>query len=481
MGEAEHYFRAAELLRMCKPSSFLEVSEDRLQGDLDCLAALGERDLIVAIADCFLDAAPRSPHPRRLLLLSAACLAVGAEERAITLLSSEAPQSRGANSIGAFAGIYPVRLLFPQHWSRRDEQGLVTFSAPRILGRPSGHSVTLPLPFQDCAVIEGARVFGEFNIIDGQDRLAIYDLAGHPRLPNVAGQALEVKGTALAMDRAVVYRGYDRRERLSCAVHIAGRCASNYFHWMIEYLPRILTAIEAGADARAKLLVPAKMTPSMRRALDIVNAGRFPIHEFASSDLLEVDRLFVPSMHTCVVDGRALPLSRIGALSPRHLRFVRERILRRVQEYDRGPDLPRKVLLVRGRRMRSLDTEEEIRSALIEIGFVAIDPMQLQFEDQVRLFRDAEVVVTASGAALTNLLFCQNNPDIIALIGAHIADFNLYSNLLQIAGGGRFSQVPGRVLASPTRVVSEEHYIHADYTVEVEAVMQTLRNLKEES
>jgi hypothetical protein len=349
---------------------------------------------------------------------------------------------------------------------------------PLIMGRPSEHFLTLPLPFQGCFAIERARVFGEFNIIDENDRLVVYDHAGHPRLPEVAGQALEVRGTPLAMDRAAVYYAYNRRERAPSAIHIAGRCAPNYFHWMIEYLPRVLTAIEAGVDPDAKLLIPANMPISMCRALDIVNAGRFPVHEFASGILLEVDKLFVPSMPSCIVDGRALPLSRISALSPRHLRFVRERILRHVQCDESARPLPRKVFLTRGRRVRSLDTEDQIRSALAAKGFVAVDPAKLRFEDQVRLFRDAEVIVSSSGAALTNLLFCERSPNVIALIGTHNVDFNLFSNVLQIAGGGRFSHVTGRPLTTATQSVNEHHYIHVDYGVRVQDVMETLHRLQ---
>lgn len=481
LGDAPKYFRAAELLSGCRPSSFFDVSEDRLQSHLDCLAALGERDLILAIADLFVRASIRDPNPRRLLLLAGACVAVNAKERASALLSSQEPRSRGADPIGKVAGIYPVRELFPPHWARRDEAGLVTVRKPGVMGRPSEHGVTLPLPFQDCAAIERARVFGEFNIIDADDRLVIYDHAGHPRLPHVAGQRLEIRGAALAMDRAAVYCAYARRERLPAAVHIAGRCAANYFHWMIEYLPRLLTAIEGNVDREAKLLIPANMARSMRQALDIVNASRFPVHEVAKNTLLEVDRLFVPSMHSCIVDGGALPLSRISALSWRHLRFVRERILSHVQKRGDSAPLPRKVFLLRGTRARNLCNEDRIRAVLADEGFVAVDPTRLHFKDQVRLFRDAKAIVAASGAALSNLLFCENEPDVLALVGRHILDFNMYSNVLQIAGGGRFSHVPGRPLISPSDAVTEEHYIHVDYAVRVEDVLESLRYMRSQN
>ena len=474
LGETHLYFKAFEFFQDCSPTIFLTIIEDRLQAVLECLVTCGDAGLVDNIAASFADAGQPQSNPRRALLIACACMATGNDKRARELLESKVAELLGAGSVERLTGVYGVRSLFPPHWSRRDPPGMVTFADPLILGRSTGNYVTLPLPFQQCAIVENAYVFGEFNISDRDKNLLIYDHAGHPRLPHVAGNHTEIKGSAMAMDKAVVYRPYLQQIQLSSAIHIAGRCASNYFHWMIEYLPRLITAEEAGIEASAPLLVPAGMPRSMRQALKIVNERKFPVHEFLPTTLLDVDRLYVPSMHTCIVDGRALPLSTIGAVSPHHLHIVRDRILKHVAQLGGTNSLPRKVLLLRGNRGRALRTEEEIRIALVAEGFEAVDPTDLEFEDQVRLFRDADAIVSASGAALTNLLFCERRPDVFALIGSHITDFNLFSNILPIAGGGQYSQVPGRPLAPPVEVVNEDHYIHVDYRSSLKDVLTSI-------
>ena len=481
LGAPEAYEHALALLQGCKPATLASLPEYALQQALECLATYGEHDLIVSIASQF-RRAPHGVYPGPAILVSAACVAVREEALVAPLLAAIVEDPRKANEIGRLAGVYEVRTLFPPHWSRHDPQGTVGFTDPWIMGEPSEKRTVLPLPYEGCASLDNACIIGGFNVIDAEGCLVVYDYAGHPSLPHVAGLRNQVRGTALAMNRAVVICPYRRRANLASAILIGGRIESNYFHWIVEYLPRLLTAIEGGATNDIPLLIPAGMPQSMRRALEIINQEAFPVYEYEPDTLLEVDRLFIPSMHSCIVDGLALPLSRIGVLSPRHLQFVRERILQHVAKLDRevaAPthDSPDKILLLRGRRARAVTSELVIQSELMKQGFVAVDPVALSFEDQVRLFRDAKVIVAASGAALTNLLFCSKDPAVFSLIAGHNVEFSLFANLLQIAGRGCFTHVPGKATTTARESPNAEFYVHANYEVEPDDVIKAIKTM----
>ena len=355
LGLATHLLRLAELrdkndyhdanalLVGCDPKSFLKISRLSLESALKCLAAHGHRDQILAIAAEVMRSSLERVEPDLALIVGAACLGVNAEAEADALFASwrdVAPSSSGG---GYLSGVFPVRTLFPNHWERVEEFGYCTFALPSIMGKPREQKVRLPLPHDGCAVMENALIAGAFTVLDDAGSIIVYDLAGHPRYPYVAGHNSLMKGSPLVPDRAVMHYSYWAQNHLPKAVHLSGRCASNYFHWLVEYLPRILNAIEAGADPDAALLVPAKSPSSMRRALDLVNNRHFPVHTLAKGTLLKVDRLYVPSMHSCVVDGLALPLPQIGGLSARHLRFVRERILQYVERNGVNRCFPERV------------------------------------------------------------------------------------------------------------------------------------------
>jgi hypothetical protein len=57
---------------------------------------------------------------------------------------------------------------------------------------------------------------------------------------------------------------------------------------------------------------------------------------------------------------------------------------------------------------RHIINEDEVMEALTPFGFVAYTLENLSFSDQVRLFSQAEVVVSPHGAGLTNIIFAEN-------------------------------------------------------------------------
>ena len=445
-----------------------------LEKILSCLVAEGDRDRIAAIASDLSRGSPILPPVWQGLAVASAFVEVDADAEADKLFAGWRDVTPKLFGHRHLSGVFKVRTLFSEHLGRSDAPGLCRFKLPSINGVPRSHEVILPLPYDDCVVLENAAVAGFETIVDDAGRIAVYDLAGHPRFPHVAGHAGLLKGTRQRPDRAVLHYPFERVIELPSAVHLAGRSAGNYFHWLVEYLPRLLNAIEGKADKDAPILIPENLPNSMMRALAIVNAGRFPTQVVPKGAALEVERLFVPSMHTFIVDAMAMPLRAIGAMSGRHLQFVRQKVLSTVSSVP-ASRFPRKIFLCRGSRPRSITNEAEIQESLMQDGFIAIDTATMTFEDQVCLFRNAEIIVGASSAAFANLLFCERNPVVLSLISAHLSDFDIYSNLLEVACGGTFSHVLGMPIGSPMAAADNHQYMHVNYSVNVGDVHATLR------
>lgn len=474
----DYYERAHDLLMDCDLQIFFDGPLSLRESALTCLVAYGEREKILAVTKMALERNVPTGDPSLALVLGAACLGVNAEAEAASLFADWHNKPADADGGGYLAGVFPVRILFPKHCGRTDEAGSCTFTLPGIMGRFTDAKVRLPLPFEDCAVIENAQIAGSFTILDDQGSIVVYDLAGHPRHHYVAGHYTLMKGSSLAMDRAVMFYPYKAQAHLPSAIHLAGRSSVNYFHWMVEYLPRMLNAIEAGVARGTPLIAPADIPESMRRALELANDGYFSIHWHAPDTLLKVDKLYVPSMQSFIVDGRSLPFNMIGALSSRHLRFVRDRILQHVAKNSDDRRFPERIYLLRGHRARGISTEKKIGQILEREGFVALDPATWCFEDQVRLFRDAKIIVGGTGAGFTNLMFCTQSPDVLAFIGSHNEDFALFSNLLQAVGGGRYTQVLGKPEMLASSAPSDDHYVHVNFSIKAGDVLKTLRRLK---
>jgi len=64
---------------------------------------------------------------------------------------------------------------------------------------------------------------------------------------------------------------------------------------------------------------------------------------------------------------------------------------------------------------RVLRNEAALIAALAPLGFVAIEPATLRFEDQVRVFANASVVVGLGGAGMFNVAFCRPGTKVVTI------------------------------------------------------------------
>jgi hypothetical protein len=67
--------------------------------------------------------------------------------------------------------------------------------------------------------------------------------------------------------------------------------------------------------------------------------------------------------------------------------------------------------------------EDEVLAALAPLGFVSYTMEELSFEDEVRLFSQAEIVVATHGAGLTNMIFAPQNLTVIELFSSSADSF----------------------------------------------------------
>jgi hypothetical protein len=80
---------------------------------------------------------------------------------------------------------------------------------------------------------------------------------------------------------------------------------------------------------------------------------------------------------------------------------------------------PKKIYITRrNERARRISNENELFYYLSKMGYELIDPGKLNFKDQVIYFKNAEYIVSAHGAALSNIIWCKSSVKIIELNGS---------------------------------------------------------------
>jgi len=171
-------------------------------------------------------------------------------------------------------------------------------------------------------------------------------------------------------------------------LHSPGR---NHYHSLVDNLARA-SALGVGplSSIQVDLLHHGPLTAVERLILDRLQPGNVTLRPVDSADLVRAEQLVLP----------AFPAWRYSGWLPSwYLDQLRGALLP-----DRPSRRSERLYIVR-RGMRRLINEQELLERLERHGFRPVDLEEYSFPDQVALFYDAEAVVAAHGAGLTNLLF----------------------------------------------------------------------------
>ena len=320
---------------------------------------------------------------------------------------------------------------------------------PRFAGEPEPDAVMAARPETYVAEIADATVIGGESLVISATGDVLWDLAVHPRADRFDLNERVLKfatgGAALVNAATTKHRGVD------AAVHLVGVSSFNYFHWMVEVLPRLanLEAAYEGTDyAGLPLLVDAASLAVPQHVAflrSIVGPAR-EIIAIEPETAIHVGRLIVPSqlawLSNNLKDGLEIKAEDV-LISKEAVRFLRDRLS--------PPDLlrtrrgTRRIHLVKPLSKRLMNAAE-LGPVLEKYSLEPVMPERLSVEDQVRLFADVDVVVCETGAGLTNLVFAPETARAVVMTGSATWRPTWFS---QIAGilGQSMTYVAGKVTA----------------------------------
>lgn len=190
----------------------------------------------------------------------------------------------------------------------------------------------------------------------------------------------------------------------------------NYFHWLLEAIPRLLLARSQNLLAEDAIIIGPPMTTWM---LDILRFYGFGHHKFIelADRALRFNRLVVP----------ARGIENIRTFT-HHSRLSSNLA-------KRGESLGDSVKLFVSRAKsasRRIVNEEEVFALAEKAGYKRIFPEDLSFQDQVALFSRASHVCGCLGAGLTNSVFSTRKPRLIEFAPeGRTGDATLFANMME--------------------------------------------------
>jgi capsular polysaccharide biosynthesis protein len=184
---------------------------------------------------------------------------------------------------------------------------------------------------------------------------------------------------------------------------IAGRGDCNYYHFVVDVLPR-LGMLEQCPDVAPpeRWYVPLSL-PFHGQLLDLLGIPADQRVDAEEHPHVQADELVVPSLIT-------------EKIPPWIVSWLRAKLLP-----DGPPAGPRtRIYVSRGPspHNRSVRNEAAVRDLLAEYGFHRVDPGQLSVAEQIATFAQAELIVGTHGAALTNIVFASPGARVIELFPA---------------------------------------------------------------
>jgi len=185
------------------------------------------------------------------------------------------------------------------------------------------------------------------------------------------------------------------RRHHGAATTILASVSGNYYHWLIDCLPRLWVLARSGVSTPLTVLAPDTLAPFQRSTLQWCLPPGIDVR-YTNDQWVQPDSLIFASL--------ALEPA-TGFLPAECLTYLRERIFAQVgeapQRGGRRLYIPRSI----PGQPRRIVNEEALIERLVTHGFEVCRPEQLSFEEQVQTFRAAEAIVGSRGAALTNMLF----------------------------------------------------------------------------
>lgn len=225
--------------------------------------------------------------------------------------------------------------------------------------------------------------------------------------------------------------------RVPKGIFLGGNGSFNWYHWLIEILPKALLLDLLPVSCRSSpLLVPPEVgsVPTFRESLEAVAPGREtieldPARPYWVSDLAVID---TPSI--CFYNGRkgSWPqLDEAGQHAPL-LMMLRER-LRKYASLPEVGSRTRRILLAR-RGDRRPSNSLALEQIFKPLGFESVYLERMSLSEQIRLFDAAECVAGPSGAAWAHMLIARSGTRALSWMPEQLKDGSFFSSLAALSG-----------------------------------------------
>lgn len=290
------------------------------------------------------------------------------------------------------------------------------FNSPKI--KP----VKCDLPDAYFAKIGNCKIIGQSNVILTKNRQLLYDYLSYGSNSHIN---VTDRGLLLLLNNVVHYKKqyiityvHESKDLIENGILLSGNFSNNYYHFVLEFLVKFELISNLKIDKQIPIIVDnqVKEIPQFIDLISIFNKENREIIYIKKGNLYSIRELYCfssineipPNLKRKIYEIRSTDY----AFDFKSIDFLRTTMYK----YFNGISLetPRKIFISRSSCSIRRNNEQEIIPILIEHGFVVIQPERMSVKEQFFHFSNAQHIIAASGAALTNIVFCR--PDCKILV-----------------------------------------------------------------
>lgn len=210
---------------------------------------------------------------------------------------------------------------------------------------------------------------------------------------------------------AMWVRQYKKTRCIEKGIFLLGYGSTNYYHLTIEILSRLKYVDDLQKYKDWPLLIDKEVfnVAQYRELVNMVNVFDHPIIYIEKKINYKIKHLVYPSPNTWI----PFHIKKNEVLDSSYMRFSKEAFsnIRDIMLESTARREPfRKIYVSRAMsRFRRLVNEDAIQSLFEKYGFEIVYPETMKYKEQVAMFNEAKYVAGMSGAAMTNLIYCDES------------------------------------------------------------------------
>ncbi len=197
-----------------------------------------------------------------------------------------------------------------------------------------------------------------------------------------------------------------------------GGASKNYGHWLIDSIPRIYLLKKSGLFNQVDyFLVPQYKYDYHIQSLEIFGIKKEQIIRGNDELHITADRI-ISSTHPRGHNSFLIP-NWVMEFYQTHFDLAK---------YDNDPHSPKLVYINRkDSSQRSLSDEDGLIERLSKLGFVSVALSDYDMYGKIKLFRNADVIVSSTGAALATLFFAKNGTKVLEFFSRSFTHTHYYN------------------------------------------------------